>query len=343
MIFNQATWNIVGKGYFVRDCTLGFEDNRIGFLFVEDNENKHRDDGWITRLVAIRLDAPLESNYFVRAGENMVTASISAAWAPSHTEFVMADTFRRVWAYKPKEYKGSEAAIPFNSGGKEFDSAVKKVVRVGTTVFAIGSPFRIYKRTARETWEEIISIPIPAPFFGDDRKELIKAATECTFFDMAGFSETDIYAVGDVGTVWHFNGSNWTHLPFPTNVQLNTVACGDNGEVYITDIRGNLWKGSRSRWVLVCELNLSMGFADSAWYAGRLWCANDNGMYVLEGNKLVRAHQARKDPVPTDVAFHSHRIDVSPDGKRMLVCGLDGAAMLDENGWKILFSGMDLE
>lgn len=343
MIFNKKTWNIVGNGFFVRDCTIGFEDGRIGFLLVENNEEKHIDDGWDTRLVTIRLDAPLETNYFVRQGGNMSHPSISSAWVPRQTEFVMADTYRRVWSYKPKQYKGSEGEIPFDSGGHDFDAVITKTVRVGSTVYAIGGPFRIFERLKEQKWKEIVGIPIPAAFKNKDRKKVIEAVGHSFFFDLAGTSEDDMYAVGDAGTVWHFGGKQWAQVAFPTTLRLVTVACGTNGEVYITDIRGNLWKGSGNKWKLVCSVPLSIPFADSAWFAGTLWCANDYGMYVLEGSELVQAHMSKKHPVPTNVAYHSHRIDVSPDGTKMLVCGGDGAAMLDSKEWKILFSGMELE
>ncbi|UOD33283.1 hypothetical protein INH39_07950 [Massilia violaceinigra] len=151
-----------------------------------------------------------------------------------------------------------------------------------------------------------------------------------------------MYAVGDAGTVWHFDGKRWQQIPFPTNVPLYTVACGENGDVYMTDIRGNLWKGGGAKWSLLCEMDQSLPFKDAAWFNGRLWCANDYGMYVLEGEKLVAAHTARIDPIPNEVALHSHRIDVSPDGKQMLVCGGDGAALHDGKKWNLLFSGMSL-
>ncbi len=343
MIFNKKTWEIVGKGFFVQDCTIGFEDGRIGFLFVEHNEHSHIDDGWETRLVAIRLNAPLETNYYVRKGGNMTHSSIASAWVPRQTEFVMADSFRRVWAYKPKTYKGSESNIPFDSGGHDFNATITKTVRVGSTVYAIGGPLRIFERLNGQQWKEITDIPIPAPFTGTDRKKLIEAVGQSFFFDLAGVSENDMYAVGDAGIVWHFDGKTWAQRAFPSDVRLATVTCSPHGDVYITDLRGTLWKGNGNNWQVVCSVPLSIPFEDSAWFDGTLWCANDYGMYVLEGNELVQAHMSKQHPVPTDVAYHSHRIDVSPDGTTMLVCGRDGAAMLDANGWTILFSGMDLE
>ncbi|WP_243491387.1 hypothetical protein [Massilia violaceinigra] len=343
MIFDKDMWAKIGKGFFVKDCTIGFEDGRLGLLLVEENDADHRDEAWETRLVAVKLELPVDRRFFVRTGDNLHSSTLSSAWTPNQSEFVMVDTSRRVWSYKPKEYKGSEAPIPFDSKGHHYGSAVAKVVRVGTTAYAIGSPFRIFQRIKGQQWKEIPGIPIPAAFVSGDRKKIIEAAGDSVFHDLAGFSDSDMYAVGDAGTVWHFDGKRWQQIPFPTNVPLYTVACGENGDVYITDIRGNLWKGGGSKWSLLWKMDQSLPFKDAAWFNGRLWCANDYGMYVLEGKKLVAAHAARIDPIPNEVALHSHRIDVSPDGKQMLVCGGDGAALHDGKKWTLLFSGMSLE
>lgn len=342
MIFDRNMWDKIGKGFFVKDCTIGFEDGRLGFLFVEEGDPDDRGDWWLTRLLAVKLELPIDRRFFMREGGNLRSATLSSAWAPDQSEFIAVDIDRNLWSYKPKEYKGSEEAIPFDTNGHDFDAAVSKVVRVGTTVYAIGSPFRIFQRIKGQQWKELTGIPIPAAFESGDRAKIIDASTNSTFFDLAGFSNENMYAVGDGGTVWNFNGGHWKQVPFPTNADLFTVACGDNDNVYITDIRGNLWKGSGTSWSLLCEMNQSLPFKDSAWYQGRLWCANDYGMYVLEGTKLVPAHKAKFDPIPTEVALHSHRIDVSPDGKQMLVCGGDGAALHDGEKWTLLFSGMSL-
>ncbi|UOD33629.1 hypothetical protein INH39_30585 [Massilia violaceinigra] len=150
-----------------------------------------------------------------------------------------------------------------------------------------------------------------------------------------------MYAVGGGGSVWHYNGSEWVRLPFPTDRRLHTVTCAADGYVYITDIQGSLWKGRNSKWQQILRRGQSLPFVDSAWFNGTLWCANDYGMYVLEGSELIACHQSKIHRVPDAVALVSHRIDVSPDGKRMLVCGIHGAAMHDGTQWDMLFTAED--
>lgn len=343
IMFDAYTWNKIGKGFFVKDCTLGFEDDRFGFLFVEDNHTRHPDEGWETRFLAVRMDLPIQDRFYMCRGTDMMSASLSSAWEPNQSEFVVADTLRHVWSYKPGEYKGVEEKIPFDSLGHQFGSAIMKIVRVGTTIYALGTPFRIYQRTDDQKWKEILDIPMPSAFFSKNVKRIVQTIDNSMLLDLAGFSGNDMYAVGDAGTVWHFDGARWVKIPFPSNLRLTTVACAGDGFVYITDIRGSIWQGRGTNWSLLCKLNRSRPFSDSAWFDGRFWCANDVGMYVLDGTKLVACDQSKLAPVPVAAAVHAHSIDVSPDGKRMLVCGGDGAALYDGTTWTILFSGIDFD
>ncbi|MCN8028964.1 hypothetical protein MLL15_16430 [Escherichia coli] len=70
---------------------------------------------------------------------------------------------------------------------------------------------------------------------------------------------------------------------------------------------------------------------------------NGHGIWVLEDDKLVLAMHAKHKPVPPEVAVLSKRIDVSPDGTVMMVCGSRGAAIYDGNAWNVLFDSMAFE
>jgi hypothetical protein len=346
-IFDKSTWNEFADGFLFRDCTIGFEDGRIGFLLVQEIGSKdHIEDGWETRLLAVRTALPTGEKCFAINGTGLGFSSISSAWNPNQPEFVVVDGARRTWSYKPRAYKGGESRIPFkgektpHSAEDGYGSAITKIVRVGTTVFAVGSPLRIYERINDQKWREHKDIPIPSEISSPDYGIFIRAIGESEFFDLAGYSTEDMYAVGSAGIVWHRKGNHWHQIAFPTNLRLNTVACGDDGFVYITDIRGSVWQGRDQKWQRVVHADNMLAYQDSAWFAGRLWCTNDSaGPFVLEGKKMVPAHQAQIQPMPAQVACFAHRIDVAPDGKTMLVAGVQGAALYNGQHWTVLFDG----
>jgi hypothetical protein len=260
---------------------------------------------------------------------------------------VVVDTSRLVWSQRTKEDKGYEQQIPFDGRGygyqelSEVGCIVRKVVRVGHAVFAVGDPLRIFERVAGQQWQEHKDIPMPADLkLGCSDEEIRAGLSRSALRDLAGLSEQDMYAVGDEGVVWRRSGKQWRQTAIPTNVDLCTVAVSSDSTAYITDRHCSVWKGRDDHWERVTEGHSSLGYQDSAWFAGRLWCTNDSaGPFVLEGKKMVPAHRAKKEPMPAQVARFAHRIDVSPDGQTMLVAGMYGAATYDGKTWTVLFDG----
>ncbi len=335
-------------GYFVRDCTIGYESGRLGFLLYENqSDEEDLSEGFQIRLLAVKLPNPMETRFFSMSSNGLgIGASLSSAWSPSPNEFVACAIARETYSYKPKSHKGREPEIPFQ-GGKihsdaygEFDSVIYKVVRVGPTLFAVGAPLRIFERIPNQQWKEHKEIPLPIELGARDHDGYINAISNCDFRDLAGLSPDDMYAVGSAGIVWRRKGGNWRQLAFPSNLRLHTVAVAPDGTAYITDIRGSVWHGQEEKWQRIVHADNMLAYEDSAWFAGRLWCTNDSaGPFVLEGKAMVPAHRAKTDPMPAEIACFAHRIDVAPDGKTMLVAGMQGAALYDGKTWTVLFDG----
>lgn len=348
VLFDRDNWDEFMDGFMVRDCTIGFEDGRLGFLlFQEMDTDDHMEDGFDIWILSVRLNAPMESRFFALPADDLsVSGQLSSAWSPNTSELVAVGAGQSVYAYKPKTYKGQEPGIPFE-GGKlrpdaagEFGCAIYKTVRVGTTVFALGTPFRIFERTGPNQWREHIDIPIPSELGSSDRTVFRAALDECAFQDMAGLSEDDLYAVGQAGTIWRRKGGLWKQMPFPSNLGLHTVAVAPDGTAYVTDMRGSVWKGREDRWERIVESNRTLAYEDSVWFNGRLYCTNDSsGCFVLEDGQMVAAHRCAHDPMPAETAVHGHRLDVSPDGKQLLLAGNQGATLYDGKVWTVLFNG----
>ena len=346
MILSQESWNKTFRNFEVYDCTYGFEHGRIGLLLIEVIDEDHDEYGNTyflpkQKLVSIVIDNPPESRVFGMTLNGLDYSTISAGWAPSQSELVIVDTNCEVVSYKTREYKGRECEIDIPiSKISDMRAAIIKLVRVGTSVYAAGGGFRIYKRIDHNIWHDI-SQTLPVP---DGLLERVPEVISGSLFqDLSGFSESDIYAVGGTGTVYHFNGEQWKQLPFPTNKLLYTVCCAGDGFVYIADFDGAIWKGRNEQWTQITHGGMTMPFLDMGWFDGRLWCASDYGIWVLEEEKLVLAMHAKHKPVPPEVAVLSKRIDVSPDGTVMMVCGARGAAIYDGNAWNVLFDSMEFE
>lgn len=351
MIFDRDAYRRFFDGYFIRDCTIGFEDGRLGFLLFEEQEDDAHDEPFKVRLLAVKLTNPVETRFFSMSVNALGLGSdLCSAWAPDHSEFVAVGIGREAYGYKPKVHKGQESRIPFHGGeephpvsGLQYDSIVLRTARAGTTVFAVGAPFRVYERQGPDQWLEHTAIPLPEGLGSPDPELAKETLWRSNFHDLAGLSAQDLYVVGSGGTAWRRQGGQWRKLAFPSTLDLKTVAVAPDGTAYVTDERGHVWQGRDDIWHCVTpRWHGSYGFLDSAWCAGRLWCTGDTGgCYVLQGGTMVLAQDADRHPIPPGLEFSlvARRLDVSPDGRRLLLADLSKALEFDGERWTVLFDG----
>ncbi|MFH6995480.1 hypothetical protein [Flavobacterium sp. FlaQc-48] len=276
MIFDKKTWNKIGKGFGVYDGAYGF-DGRLAFIFVEDKESG-RDPLPVTRFVFARRERPVENRFYCLETEEFSFSRIAAS-STSTPEFVAVDIQRQVLSYS-HDYDGVEPSIDGAlSGTDDYLSSIKKVIRVNATIYAIGWPNRIYKRLGEKSWElHSTTIPIPKELFDSSEEKRIDAVISNSLLDMSGFSDSDMYTVGEKGTVFRFDGKKWEQLVFPTNLNLCTVSCAADGWVYITDKKGHVWQGKNNTWKKISETNVLRPFVDAAWFDDKMWFSNDHGI-----------------------------------------------------------------
>lgn len=346
MLFDRATYHRFLAGHFIQDCTLGFEPGRLGFLLFEEQEDDHHDEPFQVRLLAVKLTNPVETRFFSLSANALgLGAELGSAWAPGHSEFVAVGVGRETYGYKPKVHKGQESRIP-SVAGRDWDSIVLRTARAGTAVFAVGAPFRVFERLGPAQWREHTGIPLPEGLDSAEAGVAHAALSDASFHDLAGLSAHDLYAVGSRGTVWRRMGAQWRRLAFPSSeLALKTVAVAPDGTAYVTDERGFVWQGRDDDWrCLTPSWHGAFGFLDSGWCAGRLWCTRETGgCYVLEDGAMVLAQDARRDPMPAGFALAARRLDVSPDGRSLLLAGWHGALCFDGGRWTTLFYGEPAE
>lgn len=347
MLIDQAMWEKFFKGFYIYDATYGFNHGRIGLLLNEEVDEDHEeyDDPWYIphkKLISIVIDNPPETRIFsMHLGHRPLT-TISSGWAPSQSELVIAANDCQVISYKTREYKGPENKIDTSIPGfKNVRVAISKLVRVGTSVYSICTGLRIYKRINHQIWKECTQdLPIPDEYIKCTADGIINNI----LYDLAGFSESDMYAVEGMGSIYHFNGINWRKIPFHSNKNLHTVCCAGDKFVYISDSDGSIWKGRNNEWTRIIDHGtLLWPFDSMVWFDDRLWCANHQDIKVLEENRLIFATQAKYKPLPDEVDslgeyVHDKSIEVSPDGTIMMVCGSRGVALYNGNEWNVLFN-----
>ncbi|MBK8255875.1 MAG: hypothetical protein IPK82_24810 [Polyangiaceae bacterium] len=333
MVIDREHWEKHFQGYVVYDCAM-MDPERTFYVLVEDTPGPHRDPLPRTRFVFVRAGRPMDEGRF-QESEVGHFGFTEMAYSPSAIEFVAVDTAQHVFSYDRNDAR-IEGDIPGTITGTNLHSSCTKVVRVGSSIYTVGWPRRVMVRQGINQWALVdAGLPIPRRVKSGNQDDLVEAISNYTFHDLHGFSESDMYAVGDAGEIWQYDGSRWTRCAFPTNEPLRTVTCADD-KVYITTLRGHVWAGRGNAWKLVCDEERSIPFRDTAWFAGKLWLGCDYGVWTLEGDSLSR------DTLPTEVFLVSGRLDGSPDGKHLLTAGQVGAAMFDGATWNVLWSADEM-
>lgn len=155
---------------------------------------------------------------------------------------------------------------------------------------------------------------------------------ELRFEDATGQEQVYIHAQKNMDTevlnIWHFDGTNWKQLGFPTNAQLATVTCAPDGQVYVSGEGGSLWVGRNESWKKIYSGGSSILWNDAVWFDGKLFLASDYQLRVWNGKELCTVEDNGKA-----VSAYGH-MDAY-DGL-LVVAGPEFVYSFDGTSWRLL-------
>jgi hypothetical protein len=337
MIIDKTKWRECIKGFSIFDCAITRPD-RIFFTLVENKQD--RDVFPTTRFLHCMLDQPLAKRFYYRAFDQFSFTYMAFATEPSR-ELLAVDVSGHTYSYSANhEGLDSELESPWLNNQitkRNMRSSIKSLKRVNGQVYALAKHRQLFLRESRSKWKALSNTLDGVPFSMNLKSSDIWGEDQ-GFNDLSAFSPSNMYAAGGKGDLWHYNGKGWKQITFPSNELLSTICCAGDGKVYITGQNGSLWVGRDDRWKKLQDGEISLPFKDSEWFAGKLYCGNDYGLWVKdEKNQLIPIRDA-DDAVNGDIAMSSGRIDISPDGSLMLVAGPQGASLYDGKKWELLFN-----
>jgi hypothetical protein len=157
---------------------------------------------------------------------------------------------------------------------------------VGNTIYCAGMGRVALRRVSVGKWIEF------GPGTKDSEADLVIG-----FEDLAGFSESDLYAVGWGGEIWWFNGKKWSQIDSPTSGNLNALTCASDGVVYIVGDDGIMLHGRRDKWQVI-ETGRPENLMDVAAYEGEVYVVTDFKILQLVKKRLVPAKNFVSKDVP---------------------------------------------
>ncbi len=216
---------------------------------------------------------------------------------------------------------GRETDIPAGDDGGPLRGVIRKVRMIDGHLYLCGGHNCVGKRLGKNKWLSL-SEGVPNPARNDNLDNFLH--------DIDGFSEQDIYTVGNYGQVFHFDGKVWKRISLPTNIDFETVCCAGDGHVYISGAKGTTYRGRGNKWHLVHQGNGSLPFRDMVWYKDRVWCTSDYGLWQFLDGKF--------DSVTLPDGMNAYSGNLSTAAGVLLLAGYGGAAYLENGVWTRIFS-----
>lgn len=168
---------------------------------------------------------------------------------------------------------------------------ITSVCTIDDTTYALGLFHKVYMREKIHDWVDVTD-PSRHPnlFFDLTRRRKTKGnigGANASFHILDGFSNKDIYAGGDNGDCWHYDGNKWTMIDLPANFNIRAITCAEDGYVYISGHSSlGILKGRGSSWELICKNEDLLNINATAWFKGHLYLSDDYTLYILDNSKM---------------------------------------------------------
>lgn len=317
-------------GYIVVDCAIRSKDIFYFSLCTDTSrfpDPDEEDDG--------KNAEPIDRSICRRIATYAKILPPEYKW--NHEEFIGTENFKICVPKQPKEqmvgvdldgivftYGNGENGLEESTGdwrdGGILRGGVNRCRSIDGYAYIVGGGRTVAMRNEKNRWTPLMDGL--AFTYNKDWKT-------AGFIDIDGFSASDIYAVGGIGDVWHFDGKTWTQLHFPSGIYLYSVCCADDGEVYISGYEGNTFKGRGNKWKQIYKGNMTLSFQDMIWHEDRVWCTSDYGLWQIQDEKLTAAD------VDSDIKVCSGHL--STCGDVILLAGHSGAAYKEHGVWHKFF------
>jgi hypothetical protein len=143
-----------------------------------------------------------------------------------------------------------------------------------------------------------------------------------------GFAEDDIYAAGQGGSIWHWDGVRWSQLESPTNYPFFCLLCSGDGNVYVGGSNGQLFKGRVDLgWTDLSDSGITTKtLEDMTEFKGVIYIAGTRVLLSTTGEKV----EAVNVPLEGEKAYYA--IDSGPDS--MWCVGDDSVLQFDGEIWQ---------
>ncbi len=335
MLSNFEYSNVI-EDYYIVDCAVR-NRNIFGFaldrFYTDEEVEEEERNGWDRFLRHKRIAIFFRNKpHGVRlTGENLGNWGrlvMGASNSPKGQILLIEREKDRIFTFG-SGFKGEEIPVDREHPDLNGFGVFTKIKTFEGQAFMCGSSRSLTRRIAQNRYDSRY-LKLKPP------REPDAEITHIGFLDFDMFSETDIYAAGGKGDLWHFNGEAWRQIQLPTNTWLETVCCGGDGMVYVSGYEGLLFMGRDDRWMKINDGGVMFGWKDMVWFEDRAWATGQMGLWSIKDGQVEHVPE-----LPSDIHACSGNLYVN-DGV-MLMAGFGGACFRENGEWHSIFTRGNME
>jgi hypothetical protein len=147
----------------------------------------------------------------------------------------------------------------------------REVTSISGQAYAVGYRGMVYRLDQFDCWTQI-DHGLPTDF---------------EIESIHGFGHAEIYAAGDNGALWLYDGRKWINCELPTDVNLNDVCCAGDGAVYVSGDDGVLLRGRYDRWEIAAQQEDEEALWGVEHFADAIYVASIEDVYRLINDELA--------------------------------------------------------
>ncbi len=272
----------------LREC-MPIDLGYVGFVFQDipqDDEDERERDEFQTRLFAYVPKNNITGEFASIRWNGVGDAYISAK---DHSLIVCNEAFMLNEAKSKTGW--------YDTPNNEKAHLAKGIKNIDEEVYAYGMVRSVFKYKGVKEWENITTkTKHPNLYSGVETSTETFVGDWVGFSALDGFNANDIYAGGNQGDFWHYNGQKWRRVDLPINSDISTITCGKDGKVYVGSRLGSVAVGRDNEWKVIDKFK---EITYSCWFDDKVYLSSKDGrIYTYqEGKKeLVEASFKTKYP-----------------------------------------------
>ena len=251
------------------------DGNSVGLVIVDDDmaENEEDAHGFLMIANADRFIELAFADYWL----------IDVTVDPQHPATLIAMGEFGVALEANEDEVGGEDIEPLHG-------PIRSVRLIGKEVYATGMKHQVVRRRRDATWEQMGPDRDADPGLPGGRIDAVD-----------GFNASEIYAVGNGGVIWWFDGSRWIEVPIQTNLVIHDVHCAEDGTVYACGQGGLILRGRRDQFEMLAPEQPLADLWGVRWFCGELFATSIRALSKLKNDVLVPC----TDPMSIAQTFQS--------------------------------------